>query len=138
MNYLLDTNVLSELRKRERANRHVRAWFDLAQDESLFLSALVFGELRLGIEQRRRRDPIAAGVIERWLDSIVTLYAARILPVDRLIAEQWGRLNVPNPLPAIDSLLAATALVHDLTVVTRNTRDFESAGVEVVNPFEPA
>lgn len=136
MSFLLDTNVLSELRKRERADRGVRAWFELASNEELFLSVLVLGEIRQGIERKRRSDAAAAHSLERWLDSLIELYGERLLPIDHRVAGQWGRLNVPTPLPAIDGLIAATALVHDLTVVTRNARAFAGTGAKVLNPFD--
>lgn len=135
MTFLLDTNIVSELRKRDRIDAGVRAWFDGLGDEELFLSVLVIGELRQGIERKRRSDPVAARRLERWLEALARDFDERILPVDEPVAEQWGRLNVPDSLPIIDGLLAATALVHGLTVVTRNTRDFVRTGVPTLNPF---
>jgi predicted nucleic acid-binding protein len=134
--YLLDTNVLSELRKGKRADARVVEWFSAAADEELFISVLVLGELRQGVERVRRRDPAAAARLEHWLDVLAADYADRALPVDDRIADLWGRLSVPDPLPAVDGLLAATALVHDLTLVTRNVRDVEPTGARVLNPFE--
>jgi predicted nucleic acid-binding protein len=133
--YLVDTNVLSELRKGPRANVGVRGWFASVDDDQLFLSVLVIGELRQGIEGKRRTDPTTANHLERWLRVTVQDYEGRILRVDEQIADLWGRLNVPDRLPPIDGLLAATALAHDLTVVTRDTRDIESTGVPTLNPF---
>jgi predicted nucleic acid-binding protein len=135
--FLLDTNVVSELRKGPRADANVRAWVAEADAESLYLSVLVVGELRQGVERVRRRDPAAARNLERWLAKIAEQYDDRILPVDSEVAEQWGRLNVPDPLPTVDGLLAATALVHDMSLVTRNTADVLRTGVRLVNPFEP-
>lgn len=136
MSYLLDTNVVSELRKRTRASAAVSSWFADVDSNDLFLSALVVGELRQGTERIRRRDPVAAERLERWLLALVESYADRILPVDQRIAELWGRLNVPDPLPAVDGLLAATALVHDLTLVTRDTRQVARTGVRLHDPFK--
>lgn len=136
MSYLLDTNVVSELRKRTRASAAVSSWFAEVDSNDLFLSALVVGELRQGTERIRRRDPVAAERLERWLLALVESYADRILPVDQRIAELWGRLNVPDPLPAVDGLLAATALVHDLTLVTRDTRQIARTGVRLHDPFK--
>lgn len=136
MSYLLDTNVVSELRKRTRASAAVSSWFANVDSNDLFLSALVVGELRQGTERIRRRDPVAAERLERWLLALVESYADRILPVDQRIAELWGRLNVPDPLPAVDGLLAATALVHDLTLVTRDTRQVARTGVRLHDPFK--
>ena len=133
--FLLDTNVISELRKGERANQNVRSWFAELADEEIFLSVLTIGEIRRGIESIRRRDPDAATALDSWLARIVEAHRDRIIGIDRAIAEEWGRLNVPNPLPVVDGLLAATARVTGLTLATRNVADVESAGVEVLDPF---
>lgn len=135
MRYLLDTNILSELRKRQRASAKVRAWLESTEADSLFLSVLSLGEIRQGVERKRRNDLVAARDLERWLEALSELYAERILPVDERIAQQWGRLDVADPLPAVDGLLAATALVYDLTLVTRNTKDFLRTGALLLNPF---
>lgn len=135
MSYLLDTNVLSELRKGERANRGVLSWFAEAEDEELFTSVLVLGELRRGVESLRRRDSVAALSLDQWLARLAEQFSDRVLPVDQDVALRWGRLNVPDPVPTVDGLLAATALVRGLTLVTRNTRDVERTGVFLINPF---
>ena len=135
MNCLIDTNVISELRKGERADPNVVAWFAGLADEEVFLSALTLGEIRRGIESIRRRDPKSAAALESWLGRIADQHRNRILPVDRSIAEEWGRMNVPDPLPVIDGLLAATASVLGLTLATRNTADIARTGVSCVNPF---
>ena len=137
MSFLLDTNVVSELQKKE-PNAHVVAWLKGVADGELYLSVLVLGEARYGIELRRRRDPRHAAALERWHDELIAMYAGRILDVDLRITEAWGRLRAPRPLPATDSLLAATALVHDLTLVSRNVKQLEGTGVGLLNPFEPA
>ncbi|HMG54147.1 MAG TPA: type II toxin-antitoxin system VapC family toxin, partial [Kofleriaceae bacterium] len=98
-------------------------------------SVLVIGELRQGVERLRRRDPTAAAALDRWLRELVQHHADRTLPVDADVTDRWGRLNVPDPLPAVDGLLAATALVHSLTLVTRNVRDVRTTGVRHVDPF---
>jgi toxin FitB len=134
--YLLDTNVIAELRKGRRANPRVRAWLDQIDADQLFLSVLTIGEIRKGIDNIRRRDATAAASLERWCRRLLTGYADRILLVDTAVAEEWGRLQVPDPLPVIDSLLAATARVHGLVLATRNVKDVERTGVEIVNPFE--
>jgi predicted nucleic acid-binding protein len=136
VSFLVDTNVISEVRKGERADAGVVRWFSGVADEELFLSVLVVGELRKGIEAIRRRDTASAAVLERWLRRVLTDHATRLLPITSEIAEVWGRFNVPDPLPVIDSLLAATAHVHGLTIVTRNTVDIARTGVPVLNPFE--
>lgn len=132
--YLLDTNVVSELRKRH-PDPHVLAWAASVPDRSLFLSALVIGEIRKGVENVRRRDGRRAEALDQWLSQLRRQYADRVLPVTPEIAECWGRLGSPDPLPAIDGLLAATALVHGLTLVTRNHKDVGRTGVPVEDPF---
>jgi predicted nucleic acid-binding protein len=136
VSYLLDTNVISELRK-PQADPHVRAWFAAAPGERLYLSVLTVGEIRRGIERLRRRDPAQAAVFEAWLASLQRQYADRLLPVTAEIAEEWGRLNVPDPIPTVDGLLAATARVRGLVLVTRNTADLARTGVRLVDPFTP-
>ncbi len=135
MSYLLDTNVISELRKGERADSKVTAWFAELADEEVFLSVLTIGEIRGGIESVRRRDPDSAAALDRWLALLSEAHGDRILPIDRAIAEEWGRMNVPDPLPVVDGLLAATARVQGLTLVTRNVADVEGAKVETFDPF---
>ncbi|HEX8106775.1 MAG TPA: type II toxin-antitoxin system VapC family toxin [Kofleriaceae bacterium] len=135
MKFLVDTNVLSEVRKGPRANARVLGWFGSVDDAALYLSVLVIGELRQGVERLRRRDPPAAAKLDRWLDELIACHADRTLPVDAAVADRWGRLNVPDPIPAVDGLLAATALVHSLTLVTRNTRDVRRTGVRHLDPF---
>lgn len=133
--YLLDTNVVSELRKHDRVDAGVQQWWAANQRAELWLSVLVLGELRRGVELLRRRDDKGAEALDGWLDGLVDRFADRLLPVDERVAETWGRLGVPDPIPVIDGLLAATALVHDLTLVTRNVVDLERTGVRVHNPF---
>lgn len=135
MSFLIDTNILSELRKGHRCDPGVSSWFVEVPSEEIFLSALTIGELRRGIENIRRRDERAARSIEAWLQELVEAYSDHILPVDQTVAEQWGRFSSPNPLPVVDGLLAATASVHGLTLVTRNLKDVERTGVRCVNPF---
>ena len=135
MTFLLDTNILAELRKGSRADAGVRRWFDALEAEAIYISVVTIGEIRRGIESVRRRDPAAARSLERWLRDLLADHGDRILAVDLEIAEAWGRLNVPDPLPAVDGLLAATAKVHGLALATRNVKDVERTGLEVVNPF---
>lgn len=135
MSYLVDTNVIFELRKGERCDARVAKWFASVAEDDVFLSALTIGEIRRGIERVRRRDPAASMALERWLRELVEAHAERILGVDLEVAEEWGRMNAPDPLPVIDGLLAATAHVHGLTLATRNVRDVERTGVAVVDPF---
>jgi toxin FitB len=135
LSYLVDTNVISELRKGQRCDPNVRAWFSPIPEEEIFLSVLTIGEIRKGIESIRLRDQAAARVLDRWLRQLVSSYRDRILPVDQEVAERWGEMNVPDPLPVLDGLIAATARVHDLTVATRNAKDMARTGVPFVNPF---
>ena len=135
MSYLLDTKVISELRKGERADSNVTAWFADIADEEIFLSVLTIGEIRRGIESVRRRDPDSGAALDRWLALLSEAHGDRILQIDRAIAEEWGRMNVPDPLPVVDGLLAATARVLGLTLVTRNVIDVKNSGVEIVDPF---
>jgi len=132
--YLIDTNVISELRRPKRAPQVVQ-WFDSVDPGSLYLSVLTLGELRRGIEMLRLKDAIAAVSLDRWVSGIRSDFEDRILAIDDAVVEQWGRVSLGQPLPSIDGLLAATALVHQLTVVTRNTVDFERSGVPCLDPF---
>lgn len=134
MRYLLDTNVLSEMR-RPRGDEGVKHWVSSTPDDDLYLSVLVIGEIRRGIERLKRRDPAQAGVYEVWLDTVLRDYAGRILPVDAEAADEWGRVSVPDPVPIMDGLMAATAKVRGMTFVTRNTADVERTGVAVLDPF---
>jgi hypothetical protein len=136
MGFLIDTNVLSELQKGERADAGVRDWYGKAGHDELYLSALVVGELRQGIERLRRRDPIQADRLERRLAAVHGQMRERVLSITVAVADRWGRINAAaGPLPVIDGLLAATALAHDLVLVTRNVRDVERSGVRLINPF---
>lgn len=121
--FLLDTNVLSELRKQERCNPGVRQWFSSVRSDELFLSVLVLGEIRQGRERIRLRDPDQAKKLEKWLQLISTHFSESLIPLDEKIADQWGRLGVSHPIPVLDGLLAATAVHHDLTLVTRTNPD---------------
>lgn len=136
MTFLLDTNVVSEARKKE-GDPNVKRWLRDRRGDELFLSVLVIGEIRQGIERLRRRDPDQATVFATWLARLHRDYADRLLPVTTEVAEEWGRLNAVAPLPPVDALLAATARVHGMTFVTRNTADVASTGVAVLNPFDP-
>jgi predicted nucleic acid-binding protein len=138
LSLLVDTNVLSELRKGDRANAHVRTWFGEVSPEEIYLSVLVIGELRRGVESIRRRDAKQAVALDRWLTRITTDHSERILSIDDQVADRWGRLTAKQPGSAIDTLMAATALVHGLVLVTRNVKDVEWTGVSCVSPFAPA
>lgn len=137
MSWLLDTNVVSELRKGDRADARLRSWFAGVDDADLFTSVLVLGEIRRGIESIRRRDPSGAMAIEQWLVRMAMSFGERVLTIDVRVADRWGTLNVPDPIPTVDGLLAATALVHDLTLVTRNIRDVAGTGARTFDPTSP-
>jgi len=137
VSYLIDTNIISEIRKDERCDRNVAAWYATIDDHDLYLSVLVAGEIRKGIELARRRDPTRAGALERWLREVDAAFAERILPVDRAITDEWGRMSALRPVPVVDGLLAATAKVHGMVLVTRNDADVAGLGAEVLNPFKP-
>jgi toxin FitB len=135
MAFLLDTNVISEIRK-SSPNPNVRAWYQQQATAEAYVSTLALGEIRLGIERLRPRDVRQADVLERWLGGLLTAYRDRILPVTTEIAQAWGRLNASKrPVPIIDGLMVATAMVHRLTFVTRNVAEVARTGVPVLNPF---
>jgi predicted nucleic acid-binding protein len=135
VSFLLDTDVISELRKRGRVDEGVEEWFSGVDDAEVFLSVVTVGEIRRGIESIRRRDRDRAMTLGRWLHGLVTQFESRLLAVDRNVAEEWGRMNAASTLPVIDGLLAATARVHGLTLVTRNIRDVSRTGAQCFNPF---
>ena len=136
--YLVDTDVISDARKGDKANAGVQAFFQTAARDSagLFLSVITIGELRQGVERiRHRGDDAQAKRLERWLDRVTTDYADAIIPFDEETAHIWGRLRAPHPENPLDKQIAATALLHDLIVVTRNTAHYEPRAVRLFNPF---
>lgn len=136
MSYLVDTNVLSELRNR-KADAKVVAWMQARPRQSLYLSVLTLGEIRKGIEGVG--DPAFRQILTDWLEvELSNYFVGRLLSIDEQVADRWGRMQASagRTLPAIDGLLAATALQHDLTLVTRNVKDFERLGLQLVNPWE--
>ena len=135
MSYLLDTNIISELRKGAVCDRHVAAWYALVADEDLFLSTLVLGEIRKGVELARPKNPGKAAALEAWLEQVVAGFAGRVLGIDGAVADLWGRMSAIRTIPVIDGLLAATAATAGLTLVTRNDRDIAGLGATVLNPF---
>jgi toxin FitB len=136
VSFVLDTNVVSEARKGSRADTGVMGWLSSVAAEDLYLSVLVVGEIRQGIEGLRRRDSVQADHLEVWLSGLRRHYADRILSIDLEIAEEWGRMNVPDPISSRDGLMAATAKVRNMTFVTRNTSDVAMTGVRLLNPFD--
>lgn len=137
MKFLMDTNVVSELRRRV-PDRAVLAWFARVAQEDLYLSVLTLGELRQGIEALRRKDPVTASSIDSWRAELVEAFGDRIVTITAEIADRWGRLNVPDRVPTVDGLLAATVLEYNWTLVTRNVADVTRTGARIFNPFEPA
>ncbi|MFM8745662.1 MAG: type II toxin-antitoxin system VapC family toxin [Aestuariivirga sp.] len=135
MKFLLDTNVISEIRKRERAHPNVAKWVAQTPVKDIGTSVVVLAEIRRGIELKRRRDPEQAERLDPWFTQMRTRLGDRVLPIDEPIAEAWAYLGVPDQLPFVDGLLAATAKVHGLTLVTRNTGDVVHTGVSIINPF---
>lgn len=138
--FLLDTNVISELRKVRsgRANTNVAQWADSVDAMDLYVSAITVQELEMGILLAERRDPPQGAIFRTWFDShVLPAFAGRILPVDTAVAQRCAALHVPDLQPAMDSLIAATALVHGMTLVTRNVADFQSSSVALLNPWEP-
>lgn len=139
--FLIDTNVISESRKGGRADRGVKTFFAKAAADRIpaFLSVITIGELRRGVELiRHRGDTFQAQLLERWLESVLAGFTDNILAIDSEIAQLWGTLCAPHAENSLDKLIAATALIHGLTVVTRNTRHFVMAGVQVLDPFSAA
>ena len=136
--FLLDTNVVSELRKVRlgKANRHVAKWADSVDAADLFLSAITIQELEMGVLLAERRDPSQGAIFRAWLNGhVLPAFSGRVLPVDIAVVQRSARLHVPDPRPVRDALIAATALVHTMTVVTRNVADFEPTGVLIINPW---
>ncbi len=135
MSFLLDTNIVSEARKGAGADVGGRRWLSSAEVDELYVSVLVVGEIQLGIELLWRREPTRSETLESWLRDLRRHHAERTLPITTEIAELWGKINAPDPLPTRDSLMAATAIVKNMTFVTRNTPDVERTGVWILNPF---
>ena len=137
---LLDTNVISELRKARagKADPNLTAWIQVVPAGSLYLSAIVIQELEIGILLAERRDPSKGALLRAWLDEhVLPTFSDRILPIDTKVARRSAALHIPDPRPIRDALIAATALTHSMTIVTRNVVDFESAGVQILNPWAP-
>ena len=140
--FLLDTNVVSELRKVKsgRADPNVGAWVNSVDSQALYVSAITIGELEVGVFLIERRDPIAGALLRDWLDNRVPrVFEQRILPVDAQVATRAAALHVPDPAPVEDALIAATALTHSMRMVTRDSRHFNRFGdLEILNPWIPA
>lgn len=136
MPYLIDTNILSELRKGKKCDPNVLKWAKDTTNDRHYISVLSLGEIRKGIERLRRKSLDQCLVFENWLITLRTEYETNILTVTDRIGDQWGHMMAKQTKPAIDGLLAATALTHKLTMVTRNVNDFKDTGIEVINPFQ--
>lgn len=135
MTFLLDTNVISEIRKGARAHPQVVRWVEATPAEKLFTSVIVLAEIRRGIELKRRHDRVQAALLDGWYETMRAGLGDRVLPISEPVAETWARLGIPDPIPLFDGLLAATALVHGMTLVTRNIADFARSGVPTLDPF---
>ena len=136
MTFLLDTNVVSELRRSDKANAKVIAWASSVPTSAIFLSVITILEIEVGALSIERRDEAQGRILRAWIDrQVLPRFEGRILPVDTAVAQRSARLHVPDPRAERDALIAATALVHGLTVVTRNLSDFEPTGVRVLNPW---
>jgi predicted nucleic acid-binding protein len=133
--FLLDTNIISEIRRRDRAHPNVARWVNSTPVEEIGTSVVVLAEIRHGIELKRRRDPQQAVSLDQWFTQMRARLGDRVLSIDEPIAEAWALLGVPDPMPLIDGLLAATAKVHNLTLVTRNVADIKPTGVTFLDPF---
>jgi predicted nucleic acid-binding protein len=136
MSYLIDTNIISEVRKGGNCDPNVAAWYASVDDTAIYISVLVLGEIRRGIERARPRDRLRTRALETWLATVRESFADRILPIDGPVADEWGRMGARRSVPSIDALLAATAKVHRMTLATRNLADVANLGADVVNPFE--
>jgi toxin FitB len=135
--YLLDTNVISELRKGKKAHPNVKKWAEPLPSASLYISVISVLELEIGILLLERRDKEQGAILRAWMDRhVLPTFSGRILSIDTAVAQRCATLHVPNPCSDRDALIAATALVHGLTVATRNAADFERTGVSVLNPWE--
>ena len=132
---MIDTNIISEVRKGNRCDPRVSAWYASIADDELFLSTLVLGEIRKGVELARSRDPDKAAALEQWLGQVEAAFGARVLTIDNAVADQWGRMSAIRPIPVIDGLLAATAVTNGLTLVTRNEHNIAGLGAAILNPF---
>lgn len=132
---LLDTNILSELRRGQRADAGLLTWFNAEPEKGMFLSVITLGEIRKGIERIRPRDPSQAATLEVWLVRLKRQFSGKFLPITAEISDRWGRMQGFRPLPVLDSLLGATAIERNLTLVTRNEAGFAGLGIRVLNPF---
>lgn len=135
MSYLIDTNVISELHKGVRCDPNVLRWKSGVADDDLYVSVLVLGEIRKGVEKVRPHDPERARNLERWLSGFDGTFSDRVLPLTAEIADEWGRMSARRSVPVVDCLQAATAKAHGLTIVTRNMSDFDGLDIMVLDPF---
>lgn len=135
--HLLDTNVISELRKGNRANLNVTSWARSVSTSSLYLSVITILELEMGVLQKERQDPTQGAILRTWLNShVLPAFSERILYIDVAVAQRCAKLHTPDRRAERDALIAATALVHGMNVITRNVKDFDETGVELLNPWE--
>lgn len=136
--YLLDTNIISELRKNAKANANVIAWARPIPTSTLFISVVTILEIEMGVLNKERLDPSQGAILRSWLNAhVLPAFSDRILNIDVAVAQRCAKLHTPDPRSERDALIAATALVHGMTVVTRNIKDFADTGVELLNPWNP-
>ena len=135
MSYLLDTNIICEIRKGSGCNQQVAKWSAAIDADDIYLSVLVIGEIRKGIERARLKDATKARAVERWLETVLESFNGHIVPIDRAIAEEWGRMSAKRPVPTVDALLAATAKVRGMTLVTRDLTAITDLGADIIDPF---
>jgi predicted nucleic acid-binding protein len=136
VNYLIDTNIISEVRKGAKCDPNVAAWYDALDDADIYLSVLVLGEVRKGVERARPSDPAQARALEKWLTTLVGSFAEPILTIDQAVADEWAHMGARRPVSIVDALLAAPAKVHGMTLATRNVPDVADLGADFVSPFE--
>jgi len=133
VNYLFDTNIISEVRKGAKCDSNVAAWYDSIDDADIYLSVLTLGELRKGVERARASDPTQTRALEKWLTTVAECFSERILTVDQAVADEWGRMGAKRPVSTVNSLLAATAKVHGMTLAMRNVSDVADLGADLFN-----
>ena len=135
--YLLDTNVISELRKGAKANTNVTSWARTISTSTLFLSVITILEIEMGILQKERQDPSQAAFLRTWMNScVLSAFSEKIINIDLAVAQRCAKLHIPDPKSERDALIAATALIHRMTLITRNTHDFKETGARLFNPWE--
>ena len=135
MSFLIDANIISEVRKGKHCNPALLDWWTDVEDDELWISVLVLGEMRIGVEMARSKDPMKSEALDAWHKKVLDNFADRILPVDLAVVEEWWRICAIRTVPTVDALLAATARSKHMTIETRNVKDFAGLNVQILNPF---